>query len=185
MRNIKPNQPMLLKLLILTAAFILFTTSSLPALADGATNQNSVEVKLVPSADNPADLILYMGNEKIEVIDFPKGKKFIQFAFPAEYSNYSIRVFEMNEVADKTRIMDLYKTNPAQGIEAFDKQWEGKASSQQKGHEFNLREPKNHNMVLQNLNRDGTREGTLHDYILKFTVNGKTYLHDPQIRNRD
>ena len=152
--------------------------------ADTANNQNSVKVTLTPeSGGDPAKLVLSMDEEPIEVIDFPEGKKFIQFAFPPEYSDYSIRVFEMNETEDKMKILALYNESQEKGVAAFDAQWNGKASSQQKGHEFNLRQPKNHNMVLQNLNRDGTEEGTLHDYILKFTVEGKTYLTDPQIRN--
>ncbi len=159
--------------------------SAFAVYADIANNENSVKVVLTPSATGPADLVLTMNGQEIEYIDFPKGKKFIQFEFPENYSDYSIRVFEMNEVDDKKRIIDLYEGNVDKGITAFDEQWEGKASSQQKGHEFNLRDPRNRNMVLQNLNRDGTAAGTLHDYILKFTVGEKTYLLDPQIRNRD
>ncbi len=165
------------------AMVLVFSAFSAPA--DIANNENSVKVVLTPSATGPADLVLSMDGKEIEYIDFPKGKKFIQFEFPEKFSNYSIRVFEMNEVDEKQRIMDLYEGNVDKGIKAFDEQWEGKASSQQRGHEFNLRDPRNRNMVLQNLNRDGTAEGTLHDYILKFTVEEKTYLVDPQIRNRD
>jgi hypothetical protein len=162
----------------------LFLFSAGVAQANLANNQNSVMVTLT-AGSSPADLNLSMNGTPISVIDFPKDKKFIQFAFPPGYSNFDIRVFEMNEVNEKNAIMVLYQSNPEAAVKAFDALWRGKASSQQRGHEFNLRNPQKQNMVLQNLNRDGTAQGTMHDYILKFTVDGKTYLQDPQIRNKD
>ena len=167
--------------LILSVLFFGFTST---VYSQEVNNRNSVMVTLTASSA-PDQLTLMMDGVPIEFIDFPKSKKFIQFEFPQDYSNYSIRVFEMNETQSKETILQLYAQNADRGVAAFDAQWRGKASSQQKGHEFNLRTPRGRNMVLQNLNKDGTAHGTLHDYILKFTVAGKTYLLDPQIRNRD
>ncbi len=163
---------------------LLLVGLSFTAHSQVANNRNSVMVTLT-AGSAPDQLTLMMDGVPIQFIDFPKSKKFIQFQFPANYSNFSIRVFEMNEAEDKNTILQQYAQNAQRGIAAFDAQWRGKASSQQKGHEFNLKAPKGKNMVLQNLNKDGTAHGTLHDYILKFTVGGKTYLVDPQIRNRD
>ncbi len=162
------------------------TMVCLPMVAQGlsATNRNSVDVSLQAKANDPATLLLFKNGSPIDVIDFPKNKKFIRFLFPEGYSNFDIRVFELNESAEKTRILSLYQADPAAGVEAYDAQWNGKASSQQKGHEFNLNAPSDKYMILRNLNKDGTIHGTLHDYIIKFTVNGITYLQDPQIRNK-
>lgn len=122
--------------------------------------------------------------EPVRIIDFPKSKKFLRFKFPKGYSDVQIRVFERNEGEQKTDILQTYVEDPAKGIRMFDAQWGGKASSEQFNREFEFVRFSNKHLTIRNHNRDGTETGTMHDYILKYTVEGRTVLVDPSIRNK-
>lgn len=148
-----------------------------------------VELKLAPPngdgqqrADN---LSLFKDGQKIEIIDFPKDKKFIRFTFPEGYSDFDLKVFEKNEVAEKQKIINAYGVSLPKGVMLFNELWPNHASSAQNSREFQVHEQGGRSLVVHNKNVDGTAEGVLHDYILRFTVNGTTYLSDPSIRNKN
>lgn len=171
------------KTLLLCLA-LLFSTAPL-----ANPNTIDVELKLAPPngdgqqrADN---LSLSKDGQKIDIIDFPKDKKFIRFTFPEGYSDFDLKVFEQNEVAEKRRIMDVYEVSPPKGVMLFNQLWPNHASSAQNSREFQVHRQGSRALVVRNKNVDGTAEGVLHDYILRFTVNGTTYLSDPSIRNRN
>lgn len=151
------------------------------------TDENSVDVTLRandPTA--PQDLTLYAGSTPITEINFPADKKYIRFTFPDGYSDFDIRVFEVNETLDKGKVMGAYKNNSENGINEFNNTWHGNASSSQFNREFKLRssQQEEHTMVLRDQDKDGTEDGTLHSYILRFTYGSKQYLLDPSIRNK-
>ena len=149
------------------------------------TDDNSVDVVLkADTANEPGNLTLYSGSTPISEIEFPANKRFIRFAFPDDYTDFDIRVFEENETSDKTTVMTAYESDPQDGISKFDATWGGKASSDQKKREFKLRAPQGQKMVVRDKDKDGDECGTLHSYILKFTYDNQSYLLDPSIRNR-
>lgn len=146
-------------------------------------NPNTVNVEYRAKHGSPGNPILYQDNTPIDVIEFDEDKKFIRFAFPAGYSGFDLKVFEKNELAEKNAILAAYAQSPVQGIAAFDALWSGHASSAQNSREFQVHSVGQGALVVRNKNVDGTPEGVLHDYIVKFTVNNTTYLLDPSIRN--
>ena len=154
-------------------------------------NPNTVEVELKLASSSGGDqqradnLSLNRDGQKIQIIDFPKDKKFIRFTFPEGYSDFDLKVFEKNEVEQKRRIMDTYALSPKKGVILFNDLWPNHASSAQNSREFQVHKQGRRTLVVRNKNVDGTAEGVLHDYILRFTVNGTTYLSDPSIRNRN
>lgn len=146
-------------------------------------NPNNVVVELRADGSDPGNLTLYQDGQKIDIIDFNQDKKFIIFEFPAGYSNFDIKVFEQEEKIEKQSIMNSYMASKDSGINAFDELWPGESSSQAKSREFKIQKRAGFKLVIHNKNKDGTPEGVLHDYILKFTNGGTTYLLDPSIRN--
>tara|TARA_B100002049_G_scaffold15231_1_gene10538 strand:- start:327 stop:812 length:486 start_codon:yes stop_codon:yes gene_type:complete len=149
------------------------------------TSSNSVDVTLKAlDKSHPEDLTLYCGDHPIDEIDFSEDKRFIRFTFPTGYSAFDIRVFEMSETQSKTDIMTAYQKQHSDGVSQFNSLWKGKASSDIKDHEFRLKSPQSQTMVVRDKDKDGTKTGTKHDYILKFTYNGDDYLLDPSIRNK-
>ncbi len=146
-------------------------------------NPNTINVEYRAQQGAPGDLVLYQGSQPIEVIDFTEDKKFIRFQFPAGYSGFDLKVFERNELAEKNAILNAYAQSSTTGIAAFDALWAGHASSTQNAREFQVHSVGQGALVVRNKNVDGTPEGVMHDYIVKFTVNNTTYLLDPSIRN--
>jgi hypothetical protein len=64
--------------------------------------KNSISVELQPINNSVSNLALVYKKQKVEVINFPKTKRFIRFSFPEGYSEFDIRVFEENESEIKT-----------------------------------------------------------------------------------
>lgn len=146
-------------------------------------NPNTINVEYKAQQGAPGKLVLYQGNRPIDIIDFTEDKKFIRFQFPAGYSRFDLKVFEQNELAEKNAILNAYTQSSTKGIAAFDALWSGHASSAQNAREFQVHSVGQKALVVRNKNVDGTPEGVMHDYIVKFTVNNTTYLLDPSIRN--
>ncbi|WP_218310970.1 hypothetical protein [Alteromonas antoniana] len=155
---------------------ILFTTAV-------QANPNTINVEYRAQEGAPGQLILYQDNQPIEIIEFTQDKKFIRFEFPAGYSDFDLKVFEQNELAEKNAILSTYAQSTTQGIAAFNALWAGHASSAQNAREFQVHSVGRKALVVRNKNVDGTPEGVLHDYIVRFTVGNTTYLLDPSIRN--
>lgn len=144
-------------------------------------DNNTVRVSLrCEDSSKPGELTLYdaCGN-KIDEIDMDPSKKFIFFDFPENYSDFDIRIFEPSEQSQKDHIMSTYADDKTQGLTDFGEKWGGWPSSGGKDGEFRLRSPDGTTMRL----RDKEDDFNLHGYILKFTVDGTTYLQDPSIRN--
>ncbi|MBD3585114.1 hypothetical protein HHX48_05120 [Salinimonas sp. HHU 13199] len=162
-------------------AFLVFAGVLLATAAHA--NPNAVDVEFKADEDAPDKLTLYRDNQPIDIIEFTEDKKFIRFHFPDGYADFDLKVFEQNEVAQKQEIMKAYADNVQAGIESFNSLWRGHASSAQNAREFQVHSVASKLLVVRNKNVDGTPEGVLHDYIIRFTVNGTTYLLDPSIRN--
>ncbi len=167
---------------------VLIALVSVVAMANPHTVD--VELRVAPASEPEADtrpdnLLLYRDGQQIEVIDFEKDKKFIRFNFPQGYSSYDLKVFEMNEVSEKEAIMQAYQQDREKGVKAFNALWPNHASSEQNAREFSVHPHGGQALVVHNKNVDGTAEGVMHDYILRFTVGDKTYLSDPSIRNKN
>jgi hypothetical protein len=146
--------------------------------------KNSVSVELQPVNNSVSNLTLIYKKQEVEVINFPKTKRFLRFSFPEGYSNFDIRVFEDNESDIKTTIMNAYEANNSDGFSLFDEQWGGDASSGQHERQFVRAGSDDTTLFVLNKNKDGTREGTEHTYILSFNWKNDRYLLDPKIRNR-
>ncbi|WP_018984871.1 hypothetical protein [Salinimonas chungwhensis] len=157
-------------------------TGMLLAAAANA-NPNAIDVEFRADQGAPDNLTLYQDDQPIDVIDFPEDKKFIRFHFPAGYADFDLKVFEQNEIAEKQKIMNAYATDSSAGIDSFNSLWRGHASSAQNSREFQVRTVARKLLVVRNKNVDGTPEGVLHDYIIRFTVGDRIYLLDPSIRN--
>jgi hypothetical protein len=159
---------------------------------DVPTNANSVDVTInsVDAQNDPTDIWL-SGEDVVEdVINFTADKRFIRFTFPDGYEDFSIKVFEPEDAPIKQGIMDEYQSDASFGIAQYDALWKGKASKQRDGEspkrEFVLKSPNGQTMILRDRDQDGnTEDGTLHNFILKFTYGKQTYLFDPQIRNKE
>lgn len=146
--------------------------------------RNSISVELVPVNNSVSELALVYKKQTVEVINFPKTKRFIRFAFPQGYSEFDIRVFEENESELKTTIMNAYESDSSAGFSLFDSQWGGDASSGQHQRQFLKAGSDASTLFVLNKNKDGTRKGTEHTYILSFKWQNDRYLLDPKIRNR-
>lgn len=162
-------------------AFLVFAGVLLATAAHA--NPNAVDVEFKADEGEPDNLTLYRDNQPIDIIEFTEDKKFIRFHFPEGYADFDLKVFEQNEVTQKQKIMKTYADNVQAGIESFNSLWRGHASSAQNAREFQVHSVASKLLVVRNKNVDGTPEGVLHDYIIRFTVNGTTYLLDPSIRN--
>ncbi|WP_414828660.1 hypothetical protein [Alteromonas sp. H39] len=146
-------------------------------------NPNTIHVEYRAQQGTPGQLTLYQDNQPIEIIEFTEDKKFIRFEFPDGYSDFDLKVFEQNELAEKNAILSAYAQSATEGIAAFNTLWSGHASSAQNAREFQVHSVGRKALVVRNKNVDGTPEGVMHDYIVRFTVNNTTYLLDPSIRN--
>jgi hypothetical protein len=146
--------------------------------------KNSISVELQPINSSVSNLALVYKKQKVEVINFPKTKRFIRFSFPEGYSEFDIRVFEENESEIKTTIMNAYEANNSEGFSLFDSQWGGDASSGQHQRQFVKAGSDASTLFVLNKNKDGTQQGTEHTYILSFKWQNDRYLLDPKIRNR-
>ncbi|GGW79448.1 hypothetical protein [Alteromonas halophila] len=161
--------------------YVICLMAALSAVAAANPHTIDVELKVANAVD---ELLLFRDGQQIDIIDFPKNKKFIRFTFPDGYRKFDLKVFEMNEVAEKETIMAAYAASREQGVSQFNTLWRGHASSTQNAREFQVHQQGRSTLVVRNKNVDGTPEGVLHDYILRFSVNGITYLSDPSIRNK-
>lgn len=83
-------------------------------------NPNTINVEYRAQEGAPGKLTLYQDNQPIEIIEFTHDKKFIRFEFPAGYSDFDLKVFEQNELAEKNAILSTYAQSATQGIAAFD-----------------------------------------------------------------
>lgn len=146
--------------------------------------KNSVSVELQQVNNSVNNLALIYKKQEVDVINFPKTKRFIRFNFPEGYSEFDIRVFEENEAELKTTIMNAYEADNSEGFGLFDSQWGGDASSGQHERQFVKAGSEASTLFVLNKNKDGTQQGTEHTYILSFNWQNDRYLLDPKIRNR-
>lgn len=150
------------------------------------TDENTIDVTLTQLQSDLPSLGMTIDGQTVSEIEFTPDKTFIRFTFPDGYSNFDVRIFELDEFAFKRGIMELYAYDPALGIRAFEEQWQGQASSGGRQREF-VRKTKletTQTLVLKDKDLDCPSEGgTLHFCILSFYLQELRFLQDPRIRN--